>query len=73
MLFVAWRMTSTQGFHAIMNLFLVPLWFLSGALFPEQGAWRGLKWIMAVNPRARVETVKDSVLPDDEIASNLDA
>ena len=47
---IAWRMTSTQGFHAIMNLFLVPLWFLSGALFPESGAWTGLRWVMRVNP-----------------------
>src|SRR4051812_43813958 len=34
---IAWRMNSTQGFHAIMNLFLMPLWFLSGALFPADG------------------------------------
>jgi ABC-2 type transport system permease protein len=47
---IAWRMTSTQGFHAIMNLFLVPLWFLSGALFPESGAWTGLRWVMRINP-----------------------
>src|SRR5882672_8785041 len=43
---IAWRMSSTQGFHAIMNLFLMPMWFLSGALFPPEGAWRGLRWIM---------------------------
>ena len=30
---IAWRMTSTQGFHAIMNLFLMPLWFLSARFF----------------------------------------
>jgi ABC-2 type transport system permease protein len=47
---VAWPMNSTQGFHAIMNLFLVPLWFLSGALFPVEGAWRGLQWVMRANP-----------------------
>src|SRR2546423_1084460 len=47
---IAWRMSSTQGFHAIMNLFLMPMWFLSGALFPANGAWWGLKWIMRVNP-----------------------
>jgi ABC-2 type transport system permease protein len=47
---LAWQMTSTQGFHAIMNLFLMPLWFLSGALFPAEGAWWGLAWIMALNP-----------------------
>jgi len=47
---IAWRMSSTQGFHAIMNLFLMPLWFLSGALFAPQTAWAGLKWIMRINP-----------------------
>lgn len=47
---IAWRMTSTQGFHAIMNLFLMPLWFLSGALFPPQNAWTGLRWLMQINP-----------------------
>src|SRR6476661_367216 len=43
---IAWRMESTQGFHAIMNLFLMPMWFLSGALFPVAGAWRGLQMVM---------------------------
>jgi ABC-2 type transport system permease protein len=47
---IAWRMSSTQGFHAIMNLFLMPLWFLSGALFPPQNAWGGLRWLMRINP-----------------------
>ena len=47
---IAWRMNSTQGFHAIMNLFLMPLWFLSGALFAPQTAWVGLGWIMRFNP-----------------------
>lgn len=47
---IAWRMSSTQGFHAIMNLFLMPLWFLSGALFPARGAWPGLRWAIVVNP-----------------------
>ena len=47
---IAWRMTSTQGFHAVMNLFLMPLWFLSGALFPAEGAMGGLGWVMRLNP-----------------------
>jgi ABC-2 type transport system permease protein len=47
---IAWRMTSTQAFHAIMNLLLMPMWFLSGALFPPQGALAGLGWIMWLNP-----------------------
>ena len=47
---IAWRMSSTQGFHAIMNLFLMPMWFLSGALFPPQGAASVLRRIMMLNP-----------------------
>jgi len=47
---IAWRMSSTQGFHAIMNLFLMPMWFLSGALFPAEGAWVGLKYVIYANP-----------------------
>src|SRR5438105_3514752 len=30
---IAWPMDSTQGFHAVINLFLIPLWLLSGSLF----------------------------------------
>ena len=47
---IAWRMESTQGFHAIINLFLIPLWLLSGALFPISGASGWIKWLMEVNP-----------------------
>lgn len=47
---IAWPMDSTQGFHAIMNLFLVPMWLLSGALFPRTGASSWIGWIMTINP-----------------------
>jgi len=49
-LVIAWRMDSTQGFHAIMNLLLLPMWVLSGALFPTAGAPAPLAWLMAINP-----------------------
>lgn len=49
-LVIAWRMDSTQGFHAIMNLILLPIWLLSGALFPASGAPAPLSWLMAINP-----------------------
>ena len=53
----AWPMESTQGFHAIMNLVLMPLWLLSGAFFPvpqpsseaEIGQWI-MHWLMRCNP-----------------------
>jgi ABC-2 type transport system permease protein len=47
---IAWPMDSTQAFHAIINLFLIPLWLLSGALFPLTGASQWLRVIMEVNP-----------------------
>ena len=46
----AWRMNSTQGFHAVMNLILMPMWFLSGAIFPLSGAPGWLDWVMRLNP-----------------------
>src|SRR3954466_4994487 len=46
---IAWRMASTQGFHAIMSVFLLPMWLLSGAFFPmDVGGWLG--WIIRINP-----------------------
>ena len=47
---IAWSLDSTQGFHAIMNLFLIPMWLLSGAVFPASGAPAWLQWIIAANP-----------------------
>jgi ABC-2 type transport system permease protein len=47
---IAWRMESSQGFHAIINLFLIPLWLLSGAMFPVSGATGWIKMLMRANP-----------------------
>jgi ABC-2 type transport system permease protein len=47
---IAWRMDSTQGFHAIMMLFLMPMLMLSGAFFPDDGVHLWLSWIMKLNP-----------------------
>ncbi|GIW39764.1 MAG: transport permease protein [Candidatus Binatia bacterium] len=49
-LVIAWRMDTTQGFHAIMNLLLIPLWLLSGAFFPSEGAPAPLAWLVSLNP-----------------------
>ena len=46
----AWWMNSSQGYHAIMNLVLLPLWLLSGAVFPLAGASAPLRWVMRLNP-----------------------
>ncbi len=48
---IAWPLDSTQGFHAIMNVFLLPLWLLSGSLFPvPPDSW--VRWAVLLNPVA---------------------
>jgi ABC-2 type transport system permease protein len=46
----AWRMNSVQGFHGIMNLLLMPMWLMSGAVFPATGAFGWMRWLMLANP-----------------------
>lgn len=48
--YIAWKMNSIQGFHAMMNLVLMPLWILSGALFPPGGAPQWIQWAIRINP-----------------------
>lgn len=45
---VAWLLDSVMAYHAIMSVLLIPLWFLSGALFPPPDNW--IRHLMIVNP-----------------------
>jgi ABC-2 type transport system permease protein len=47
---IAWPMDSTSAFHGVINLFLIPLWLLSGALFPMSGASGWIRVLMYMNP-----------------------
>lgn len=46
---LAWPMNSTQGFHAVMSILLMPMWLLSGAFFPG-GSSGWLMWVIRLNP-----------------------
>ena len=48
--FFAWWLNSVQGFHSIMNVVLMPMWLLSGAVFPAEGAAGWVRGVMMVNP-----------------------
>src|SRR5438034_5932402 len=62
---IAWPMDSTQAFHAIINLFLIPLWLLSGALFPLSGASPWLRLVMQINPLTYgVEALRQLLYPE---------
>jgi ABC-2 type transport system permease protein len=47
---IAWKFDSTQGYHAVMNLLLLPMWLLSGAVFSIAGASGPIRAVMLVNP-----------------------
>ncbi|HTS38209.1 MAG TPA: ABC transporter permease [Candidatus Solibacter sp.] len=47
---IAWPMDSSQAFHGIVNLFLIPMWLLSGALFSIERASSWIRALMYVNP-----------------------
>src|ERR1700683_4549174 len=62
---IAWPMDSTQAFHAIINLFLIPLWLLSGALFPLAGASGWIRGLMYANPLTYgVEALRTLMYPE---------
>jgi ABC-2 type transport system permease protein len=62
---IAWPMDSTQAFHGIVNLFLIPLWLLSGALFPLAGASGWIRVLMQLNPLTYgVEALRALLYPE---------
>lgn len=67
----AWRLDSSQGYHAVMSVVLLPMWLLSGAFFPAQSG--PLQWLLVINPlgyavaglrRLLYLNVADAPLPD---------
>jgi len=64
---IAWPMDSSQAFHGIVNLFLIPLWLVSGALFPMAGASGWIRVIMHLNPLTYgVEALRGLLYPGAE-------
>ena len=61
---IAWKLNSTQGFHAIINLVMIPLWLVSGALFPLSGASIWVRLLMRANPLTYgVEALRGLLFP----------
>jgi len=46
----AWKIDSVEGFHSVMNLVIMPMWFLSGGIFPIQNSSGVLLKIAQLNP-----------------------
>jgi daunorubicin resistance ABC transporter membrane protein len=49
---IAWWLDSTQGYHVVMTVLLIPLWILSGAMFPMASGPRFILWLARANPLA---------------------
>jgi ABC-2 type transport system permease protein len=68
---VAWKVDSVQGFHSMMNLLLLPMWVLSGALFPADGAAGWMKFLLAVNPLTYgVAALRRALYPPETLAAS---
>ena len=50
--FAAWWLDSVQGFHSVMNMVLMPMWLLSGGVFPLDGSSTWVRWLTMANPLA---------------------
>jgi len=48
---LAWVVKTTHAYHALMGVFLIPLWLVSGALFPLP-AEGFIRWVNYANPLA---------------------
>lgn len=46
----AWVSPSSSAFHALMSVILIPMWLLSGAMFPVTNGF--FYWLSLVNPMA---------------------
>ncbi len=62
---LAWWINSATGYHAVMSVVLIPMWVLSGAMFPVKGAGPVLGAVMTVNPmRFAVEALRSALYGD---------
>ncbi len=47
---LAWVMESTAGYHGVMMVVLMPMWILSGAVFPVTNAHPVMAFLMTIDP-----------------------
>lgn len=53
---VAWGLDSAQGYHAVMSAVLIPLWILSGAMFPGPASGP-MAMLLKYNPMSYAATL----------------
>ncbi|HCK72325.1 MAG TPA: multidrug ABC transporter permease [Planctomycetaceae bacterium] len=75
---LAWKLDNVHGFHAIMNLLLMPMWLLSGAFFPipELTAQSSvgqmmIHWLMKFDPLTYVVSLVRQVMYESQQAEKF--
>jgi ABC-2 type transport system permease protein len=67
---IASRMASMQSFQMVMNFLIMPIYFLSGAMFPMTSAPTWLKSLMAIDPLTYgVDAIRNVVFSNTSITS----
>ena len=61
---LAWRVGTVAAFHGVMNLVLMPMWLLSGAVFPASASMGWMDTVAAVNPLGWSVSLMRSLLVD---------
>jgi ABC-2 type transport system permease protein len=71
---VSFALTALGFAIAIINLFLIPLWLLSGSMFPLAGASGWIRLLMRINPLTYgTEALRALVYPDSPVEFSLGA
>jgi len=67
------KLKDMQGFQLIMNFLIMPIFFLSGALFPLQGLPKTLSIITRINPLAYgVDGLRGALINQSHLGMGLD-
>ena len=68
---LASMMKSLQGFQVVMNFLMMPMFFLSGALFPLQGLPDWMTWLTRIDPASYgIDPLRRVVLSDSGLSKS---
>src|SRR5437764_8987153 len=69
---LASMMKSLQGFQVVMNFLMMPMFFLSGALFPLQGLPNWMTWLTRIDPASYgIDPLRRVVLSDSGLSKSV--
>ena len=71
---IASRLEDMQGFQVIMNFLVMPIFFLSGALFPLTGLPVVIEWLVKIDPLSYgVDAIRGALIGGSQFGLGFDA